>query len=217
MKKYDVILFDLDGTLTDSALGITTCVQYALHKLGIEVEDRTTLYPFIGPPLLDGFLEYAKLGREQTEQAVGYFRERFSTVGLFENEVYPHVETMLASLKEHGKTVLLATSKPEVFAKKIMEHFGLDGYFDNITGAELDGSRVEKADVIRCALSRANITDCSSVVMVGDRKFDIEGAHEVGIDAIGVLYGYGSRQELETAGAAAIVETVEELRRYLLN
>ncbi len=215
MKKYDIILFDLDGTLTDPELGITTCVQYALADAGIQVEDRTTLRSFIGPPLMDSFQKEFNMNYEQAEKAVAKYRERFSTVGLFENKVYPNVDILLEKLKLQGKILALATSKPEKFALQILEHFGLDGYFDEICGAEMEvGGRNSKEDVIHYVLKRLGVEDKSSVVMVGDTKFDILGATLCGIDAIGVLYGFGSRSELN--GAVAVAERVADLEKILL-
>ena len=213
---YNTILFDLDGTLTDPGEGITKSVAYALKKYGIEVTDRSVLYPFIGPPLVDSFQKYYGFSPEQAEQAVVYYREYFRETGLFENEVYDGVEDLLASLRSAGKRVILATSKPEIFARRILDHFGLTRYFDVIAGALLDGSRMHKADVIAYALDTAGITDKSSVVMVGDREQDVKGAEKTELPCIGVLYGYGSREELTTAGATAIVESVEELQQFLL-
>ena len=215
MKNYDVILFDLDGTLTDPELGITSCVQYALRHFGIEVEDRKKLRPFIGPPLVDGFMELLGFSREMAEEAAQKYRERFAEKGIFENQIYPGIDSLLEKLKQQRKLVGTATSKPEEFARRILEHFGLDGYFDEITGAEMTiGGRRSKEDVLRCALDRMGVEDKSRAVLVGDRKYDIEGAAKVGIDAIGVLYGFGSREEF--SGAVAVAETVADLEKLLL-
>ncbi len=215
MKKYEIILFDLDGTLTDPELGITTCVQYALADQGIQVEDRTSLRSFIGPPLMDSFQREFGMSYENAEKAVAKYRERFSTVGLFENEVYPNIDILLEKLKQQGKILALATSKPEKFALQILEHFGLNGYFDEICGAELEvGGRNSKEDVIKYVLKRLGVEDKSSVVMIGDTKYDILGASTCGIDSIGVLYGFGSRSEM--TGAVAVAETVAELEKILL-
>lgn len=215
MSNYDVILFDLDGTLTNSELGITSCVRYALSHFGIQVDDLSSLRKFIGPPLVESFMQHYNFTMEQAEEAVVKYRERFSTVGLFENELYPNIDILLEKLKQRGKLIATATSKPENFAVRILEHFGLDGYFDEICGAELStNGRNSKEDVIRYALSRMGVQDLSSAVLVGDTKFDVEGAKAVGIDCVGVLYGYGSRDELRDA--VAIAETVEDLERILL-
>ena len=212
---YQYILFDLDGTLTNSELGITTCVQHALKKFGIEVEDRTQLRPFIGPPLGESFQVYYGLSKEESEQAILYYRERFSVKGLYENEVYPGVEKLLQVLKESGKKLIIATSKPEKFTMMILEHFDLLKYFDFVAGATLDGSRGEKADVIRYALENYKIEDKSQAIMIGDRKYDILGAKENGLKSIGVLYGFGDREELEEAGADYIVKTADEIAKIV--
>lgn len=215
MSKYDVILFDLDGTLTDPGIGITNSVMHALKKYGIEVEDRTSLYKFIGPPLIDSFEKYFGFSHEEAVKSVDYYREYYKDKGIYENEVYPGIENILATLYEKGKKIILATSKPEPFAKEILRHFGLDKYFLFAAGSTMDETRTNKAEVIEYALSECGITDKTSVVMVGDREHDIIGANKNGIDSIGVLFGYGSREELETAGAAYIAETVEEILNYI--
>ena len=155
---YSYVLFDLDGTLTDPELGITNCVMYALEKFGIKVEDRKSLRPFIGPPLTYSFQEFYGLSEEESKQAVVYYRERFPTKGLYENEVYEGVVEMLQALKEQGKKIVLATSKPEIYAIEILKHFKLIEYFDYVAGATLDGSRGDKADVITYALQMSGIT-----------------------------------------------------------
>ena len=213
---YNYILFDLDGTLTNSELGITKSVQHALKKFGIEVEDRTVLRPFIGPPLGESFQVYYGLSKEDSERAIEYYRERFSVKGLYENEVYPGVEKVLQQLKDSGKKLIIATSKPEKFTLLILEHFDLLKYFDFVAGATLDGSRGEKADVIRYALQMSGIEDKSQVIMIGDRKYDILGAKENGLDSIGVLYGFGDYEELSEAGASYIVESAEDILKYTL-
>lgn len=210
---YDYFLFDLDGTLTDPGLGITNSVAYALEKYGITVEDRRELYPFIGPPLRQSFSEFYGFDEEKTKEAVAFYREYFSEKGLFENEVYEGIPEVLSQLKQAGKKLLVATSKPEEFTNRILEHFGLAEYFDFVAGATMDETRNEKADIIAYALKQIADADPSKIVMIGDRKFDILGARENGIDSIGVLYGYGSRAELEEAQATFIVEKPEDLLR----
>lgn len=206
------VLFDLDGTITDPAIGITNSVIYALKKYGMEIPERSALYKFIGPPLAASFSEHCGFSREEGFRAVEIYREYFSTKGIYENNVYPGIEEMLKFLKDNGIGVYLATSKPEVFAKKILKHFGLERYFDDAVGSELNGERVEKADVIECVLARHNLRDA---IMVGDRSYDICGAKKNGIPSVGVLYGYGSRKEFEDAGTDYIAETVEELQKLL--
>ena len=211
------ILFDLDGTLTDPGMGITNSVAHALSHFGITVTDRTQLYRFIGPPLMDSFMEYYGFTEEQATEAVRVYREYFADRGWAENTVYGGVEEMLCELVAAGKTLLVATSKPQIFAERILAHFGLDKYFTHVCGVALQAPRgYGKADVIREALDRAGVTDLTTAVMVGDRHHDIDGAKAVGLDSIGVLYGYGDRAEHEAAGADAIVESVDALKDLLL-
>lgn len=216
MKDYQYVLFDLDGTLTDPKEGITKSVAYALRHFEIEVEDLDSLCKFIGPPLKDSFMKYYGMNEENAEIAVEKYREYFAPCGLFQNKVYEGVENLLKTLRESGKTMILATSKPTVYARQILEHFHLDVYFSDLAGSELDGRRVKKGDVIAYALEMAGIKDTSTAVMVGDREHDIIGAKENGLDSIGVLYGYGCLEEFEKNGADDIVETVEELGKALL-
>lgn len=215
MKKT-YILFDLDGTLTDPMIGITKSVQYALRFYGIEESNLNTLCPFIGPPLKDSFMKYYHFPESQAEEAIKKYREYFSVTGIFENRVYDGIEELLKELKSCGKRLLVATSKPEEFAVQILEHFGLAQYFEYICGASMDEKRVKKGDVIAYAIEMAGIEDISLAVMVGDREHDIIGAKENGMDSIGVLFGYGSRKELEEAGAHLIGESVKELTKLLI-
>lgn len=213
MKNYDVILFDLDGTLTDPGEGITNSVAHSLKKYGIDVEDKTSLYKFIGPPLHESYEVYYGFSREEALKAVDYYREYYRVKGIYENKVYDGIENMLETLYKSGKKIILATSKPEVFAKEILRHFGLSKYFTYVAGANLDGTMTDKAEVVEYALTEGGVNDRSSAVMIGDRKHDIIGAKKNGIDSIGVLFGYGSRVELETAGADYIAEyTVDILK-----
>lgn len=215
MSKYDIILFDLDGTLTDPGMGITNSVMHALKKYGIEVENRETLYKFIGPPLIDSFEKYYGFSHEEAVKSVDYYREYYADKGIYENEVYNGIEAMLQKLSEERKKIILATSKPEPFAREILRHFGLDKYFLFAAGSTMNETRTNKADVIEYALCECGITEKSSVVMVGDREHDIIGANKNGIDSIGVLFGYGSREELENAGATYIAESVEDIIKYV--
>ena len=212
---YNIILFDLDGTLTDPKVGITRCVQYALEKMGIIEDDIEKLVHFIGPPLMLTFKESYHLTEEQAWQALGYYRERFSTVGLYENAVFPGIPELLAGLKEQGKTLYVATSKPTVYSERILEHFGLHGYFQAIIGSNLDGTRVEKYEVIDYLLSQLGDHDRSKVLMVGDRKHDIIGARRHGVAVAAVAYGYGTLEELDQAKPDYIVHTVKELTELL--
>ncbi|MBR6781812.1 MAG: HAD family hydrolase [Clostridia bacterium] len=211
------ILFDLDGTLTDPGLGITNSVAFALSHFGITVSDRSDLYRFIGPPLMDSFMEFYGFSEEQATEAVRVYREYFADRGWAENTVFDGIEDLLAALVAEGKTLLVATSKPQVFAEKILHHFGLAKYFTHICGVALQAPRgYGKAEVIREALHKTGVTDLSTAVMVGDRHHDIDGAKAVGLESIGVLYGYGDREEHEAAGADVIIESVAELRSVLL-
>lgn len=209
--KYKYFLFDLDGTLTDPAEGITCSVSHALAHFGIHIEDRTELYPFIGPPLKDSFREFYDFSDVQILEAEEKYREYFTEKGIFENKIYPGIKDLLASLKENGARILLATSKPEVFAEKILEHFHIEEFFDFIGGATMDGTRSEKKDVVRYTLASGGIKDPSEAVMIGDRRHDIEGALANRLDSVGVLWGYGSEEEFKKAGATYIVQDIKEL------
>ena len=214
MKKY--ILFDLDGTITDPKEGITKSVAYALSKFGIKVDSLNELCKFIGPPLKDSFIEYYNFNDDEAEKAIKYYREYFSDRGIYENQVYKGFEDILIPLKENNKVLIVATSKPTIFAQKILEHFNLRKYFSFVSGSNLDGTRVKKSEVIQYALERNNIKDLSEVIMIGDRKHDVYGAKEIGIESIGVLYGYGDYEELYDNGANYIVNNVEELRKLIM-
>lgn len=214
-NKYSYVLFDLDGTITDPEEGITKSVQYALQHFSIEVQERRELYKFIGPPLKDSFMEFYGFTEQQAGEALLKYRERFEVTGWRENVVYDGMEKLLRHLRRRGKRIMLATSKPEVFAEQILVYFGLRDYFDFVGGASLDGRRNYKADVIRYVLDANGISSREKVVMVGDRKFDILGAKEFGLETVGVLYGYGDREELTTAGADHLVGSVAELEALL--
>lgn len=216
MQDFKYILFDLDGTLTDPGLGITNSVMYALDKMGIKSPERSELYKFIGPPLWESFEKSFGLSSADTDRAVSFYREYFKDIGIFENILIEGIEPLLKLLKENGKEIILATSKPEPFAKQILTHFDIDKYFDFAAGSSLDRSRNEKAEVIAYALESCKITEKKYAVMVGDRKHDILGASINDISSIGVLFGFGSREELEAAGANFIAETVNELETLLL-
>lgn len=212
MKNYDVILFDLDGTLTDSSPGIINSIVYALKKYGISVEDTAQLRKFLGPPLHDSFTDFYGFDENKSMEAVTFYREYFSTKGLLENDVYNGIPDLLQQLNDKGKRLILATSKPQEFTDRIMAHFDLAKYFEFIAGSNMDTTRSKKAEVIAYALSECQITDKSKVVMIGDREHDIIGAKAVGIDSVGVEYGYGDFNELSNAGATYIVKTVDELQ-----
>lgn len=208
---YDVILFDLDGTLTDSGLGITNSVAYSLRKYKIEVTDRTELYKFIGPPLKESFEKYYGFSAEEAAKAVEYYREYYVDKGLFENTVYDGIEELLRTIRDSGKIAIVATSKPELFARKILEHFRIAKYFTYIVGANMDETRTKKDEVISYVLQNCNIPAHSKVLMVGDREHDILGAKKMGLDSLGVLFGYGDYDELKNAGATYIAENVKDI------
>lgn len=210
-RKYQYFLMDLDGTITDPKEGITKSVAYALRYYGIQVENLDTLEKFIGPPLSDSFQEFYGFGEEKSLEAVEKYREYFKDRGIFENKLYPGMEKLLKTIVGQGGKIVLATSKPEVFAKRILEHFRIAEYFTFAAGSTLDTTRNTKGAVIRYALEHLGISG-EDAVMVGDRRHDVIGAKENGMECIGVLFGYGDRAELEEAGADEIVETVEQLQ-----
>ncbi len=213
---YHTVLFDLDGTLTDPGEGITNAVMYALACFGIEENDRTSLYRFIGPPLLDSFMEYYGFDREKATAAIESYRVYYRRRGVLENVIYQGTVELLEQLTRAGKTLVIASSKPLCFVQQILAHFGIDRYFSHVSAATLDGRIGRKGDVIANALAMAGVTDKEGVVMVGDRKHDVLGAKENGIPVIGVLWGYGDEAEHRAAGADAIAADMEELRELLL-
>ena len=208
---YKYILFDLDGTLIEPKEGITKCVAYALNKLNISVDNLDDLTVFIGPPLIDSFMQYYHMTLAEAKQAVVYYRERFKERGVIECELYDNVEKTLKLLKELNIKIMLATSKPEIFAGKILERFDIAKYFDLIAGATLDGTRGEKSGVIKYVLDQFEINNLSEVAMVGDRKFDILGARKNNIDSIGVTYGYAIGNELIDNSPNYIINDILEL------
>lgn len=218
---FEYILFDLDGTLTDPKLGITSSVQYALRALGIEEPSLDRLEPFIGPPLADSFREFYGLEGERLATAIDKYRERFATQGIFENEIYPGIPQMLADLKAKGKKLAIASSKPTLFVEQILEHFEIGKYFDHVVGSNMDGTRGTKEEVVEETLRQMLTVEMTpgqkrdAVAMVGDRKFDIEGARAHGITSVGVLFGYAPEGELEEAGADYIVNSVRSLQVLL--
>lgn len=215
---YQYLLFDLDGTIVESGPGIINAVSYALDKMGKEVTDREGLKKFIGPPLTDSMKTYYGMTDEEAIQAVVYYREYYAEKGIFESSVYEGFLDMAARLKEAGKTLAIATSKPEKYAKQIAEKFEFTEFFEGIYGASMDGKLVKKEDVIHYALESLGVegSDYAKVLMIGDRKYDILGAKANGLKSIGVLYGYGSRTELENAGADYIAETTKSVSTQIL-
>lgn len=211
------VLFDLDGTLTASGEGIVRSVQYALEKMGREVPDPSALTVFIGPPLVQEFMDFSGMSHEEALRALELYRERYTTVGLFENHPYQGIIELLGTLRAAGILTCVASSKPEPFVQRILDHFGMTGLFDQVVGATLDEKRTAKADVINEALVRLGIRDERNMVtMVGDRAQDARGAQAASVGFVGVTYGYGSREELLSAGATTVVDTVDELGRVLL-
>lgn len=206
------ILFDLDGTLTDSGEGIMNSATLALQHFGLDVPDRETMRVFVGPPLRDTFMKFG-MREEDTAEGIEVFRSYYNTKGIYENFPYPGIEDLLRDLKEAGHQLYVATSKPEIMAIQVLEHFGLSRYFDRICGAALDESRGSKSEVIRYLLNQCG--DVSEAVMVGDTAFDVIGAKAHGIPTIGVSWGYGKVADMEAAGAAAIAETPEALFELL--
>lgn len=211
--KY--VFFDLDGTLTDSAEGITNSVAYALKRWNIEVEDKSSLKCFVGPPLAESFERFFGFSKAQALDAVDEYRVYYSDKGIFENTVYPGIPELLGELRARGKRLILATSKPEHYARQILDHFDLLRYFDLVSGATMDSSRTRKELVVAYALSMLGEIDLSACIMVGDRAQDVIGAAHNGIECIGVLYGYGDISELTAANAAYIADKVEDIIKYI--
>ena len=205
--KYKVILFDLDGTLTDPHVGICSCINHALSYYGME-KPFSELTKYIGPPLLDSFAEM--VGPENAQDATKYYRERFSTVGLYENEIYPNVKETLAALKEKGYILCTASSKPQIYVEKILHHFDIAQYFTIIGGASIDGKISEKDQVIQLVLEEIK-AEKSTTVMVGDTRFDLIGAEMMGLDAIGVTYGFGPREELMQYPHVALIDDITQI------
>lgn len=208
---FDYYFFDLDGTLTNPALGITNSFKYALKEMGMEIPSYETLCTYIGPPLITTFKTKYNFDDEMAALGVKKYREYFAEKGLYENEVIEGIPELLKKLKEKGKHLVVATSKPEIFSVKIIERFGLAEYFDNVCGSNIDDTRSKKGEVIDYAIKRNNISDKSRIVMIGDREHDIFGAKENGLKSCGVLFGFGDREELEKAGADFIAPSVEDI------
>lgn len=212
---YKVILFDLDGTLTESGEGITKSAQYALEKIGKPEPDLDKLKVFVGPPLKEQFMKYAALEKEDAELAVKFYRERYTVTGIFENRPYEGVKELLEFLQKKGYLLAVASSKPEIFVKQILEHFEMSGYFTEIVGSEMDGRRTKKTEVIEEALRRLGIQrKREQVLMIGDKEHDVIGAKEAGIPCVAVSYGYGTMEELENAKPLRICSTTEELMSF---
>ncbi|HEX3047419.1 MAG TPA: HAD hydrolase-like protein [Bacillota bacterium] len=212
---YDTILFDLDGTLTDPKLGITKSIQYALNKLGIREDNLDSLAQFIGPPLLNTFREDYRFDEAKAAQAIAYYREYFSEYGLYENKLYELIPELFKGLQRKKKEIVLASSKPTLFAEKILTHFKIRDYFTLVVGSNLDGTRVQKDEVIACVLAEFQGRRLEQFVMVGDRKHDIIGAKANQIASIGVTYGYGSMAEIQKEEPTHIIHSVADLIKLL--
>lgn len=216
MKDIDLVLFDLDGTITDPAEGIINSIARALFAMNRTMISEEICRRFIGPALMDSFTRYCNMTPDEARQAIAHFREYYGEHGMFECYVFDGIEPLLQRLKAAGKRLAVATAKAEPFAVKLLQYYGLDTYFDCIAAAALDNTRNDKAAIIAYALSSLGVTDHSRAVMIGDREFDITGAHEAGMPAIGVLYGYGTREELSRAGAEYLAETPEQAGDLIL-
>lgn len=215
--EYQALLFDLDGTLTASGEGITKCVQYALEKLNKKelAQDLQKLEVFVGPPLLEQFMDYAGLSEEEAEKAVKYYRERYLPVGIFENRPYEGIEEVLKKLKEKGYILAVASSKPDSMVKTVLDHFSLSAYFQVIKGSDITKPKMTKAEVIENVLGELGFLEKKErAIMIGDRHHDVLGAKTAGISCIGVTYGYGDFQELQQAGAMKIVDSTWELGEF---
>ena len=209
MKK-DFLFFDLDGTLTDSAPGIFNSARYSLSHFGMTISDEN-LKKFVGPPLMESYQKLCGMDEETAKEAVFHYREHFKVKGMFENSVYDGVREMLDQLRKAGKTLAVATSKPEPYAKQILDHFGLTEYFVYIAGATFDHDKMTKADVLRNAVKGTGAQDLERCLMIGDRKHDVEGGNTVGMETLGVLYGYGSLEELTREGAVDTAATPSDV------
>ena len=214
--KYKNILFDLDGTLTDSGPGIRNAVRHALKKYGIEENDTEKLNRFIGPPLYDSFMRFYGISEAEAAKGENYFREYYRDIGIFENSVYDGVTDCLEKLQNGGVKLYIATSKPDFMAERVLSHFDLKKYFTDVCGADIENGRCSKKDVLALLLKNNPEITSENAVMVGDREHDILGAQPFGMKGIGVLWGYGSKEELESAGAHFLAETPDKLYKFIL-
>lgn len=211
MKKYNYIFFDLDGTLTNPERGLVSSFAYGLSKMGVDVSDREALKRFIGPPLREEWQAVYGFTPDEAEEAIRLFREYFSVYGWWDNEPYPGISDVLSRLKNSGKRLAVASSKPEIFAKKILDLFELSQYFDFIGGALQDKSRDKKSQVLEFVIDSLGVSEKDECILVGDRKFDAEGAAACGIDSLGVAYGHGTREEIDRASFTYVVNTVDDI------
>ena len=216
MKDKKLVVFDLDGTLTDSMEGIANSAGYALKKMGMDDFDKKRLRKFMGPPIRNAFREIAGLEGEQIEQAVAFYREYYAEKGIFENNPYEGIKEMLANLADSGKVLSVATFKPEVYAVKVLEYFDLLKFFRHVSGSGLSDDKATKHDIIIDSIKNSGSPDPALCVMVGDRHHDVIAAKEAGIECVGVTYGYGSKEELMEAGASHIARSPKEVAKLLL-
>ena len=214
--KYTHCFFDLDGTLVNSAPGITSSVQYALQKCGIEPPPAEELLGFIGPSLMYGFSHFYNMNEEESRRAVNFYREIYTAGGMFKCEPYGGIRALLDALREKGIVCVLATGKPHIYANQILKHWKLDDYFSFVSGPELDGTRDPKHEVIAYAMEHLHLTDVSKILMIGDRDNDVLGAKHHGMDCAGVLWGFGTREELLGAGAIAVYDSPKALQNAIL-
>lgn len=216
MNNYKVIIFDLDGTLSNSKEGITKSVQYALDKLGVIEDDLESLKHFIGPPLKEEFMRTYGFSDEEAAKGTAYYRERYVPTGIYETNIYPGTEKMLEKLKRAGKYIAMATSKPQQMAEEVIRYLHIDNYFDAVMGADMNGPRQSKQAVLEALFDKIEIKDKKQCIMIGDTCFDVDGAEKAGIKCIGVSYGFGSSEEMLKHGAIAIAEDTKELTEILL-
>lgn len=216
LREKEYILFDLDGTVVNSGKGIINSVIYAAESFGIKINRPEELRKFVGPPLKDSIISYFDFDSQKAEEMVLKYREHYGEKGIFECELYPGIKELLCDLAKAGKKPAIATTKPTYFAEKILSHLGVAQYFVKIAGSNLDGSRQDKHEVIEYCIKSLGIADRTAVIMIGDRKYDIEGAEKSEIDVIGVSYGFGELSELKNAGAKTIVKDIDELRKIIL-
>ena len=215
MRKYDVIIFDLDGTLSDSGEGITKSVQYALEKFDIKEDNLDNLKHFVGPPLKEEFMKSYNLTEEQGMEAVKAYRERYIPIGIYETNLYQGIIELLDKLRENGKMIAMATSKPQPLAEEVLKYLKIDSYFDFVMGADLIGGKQSKEDVLNALMNVLPVKDRAKMLMIGDTCFDVLGAKDVGISCVGVSYGYGDRMEMLDCGAIAVVDNALELLEYI--
>ena len=214
MKKYDVIIFDLDGTLSNSGEGITKSVQYALGKLNIQ-EDLENLKHFVGPPMKEEMMRSYHFTEEQAMEAVRLYRERYTPIGIYETSLYVGTKELLEDLKQSGKIIAMATSKPQAMAEEVLKYLKIENYFDFVMGADMVGGKQSKAEVLNALFEILPTKEKAKMLMVGDTIFDVQGAKDVNVDCIGVSYGYGDRNEMIESGAIAVVDTAMELLQYI--